>query len=167
MFYYNNERRTPGTILDFVRARRKQVLDKNNTTATACDVEHTQRNAITGPNLPKVAGIVFGTTLLWAIIHLLVVKFDAYLLVDYSSSSLPGNSVTLLCSSSSKEEGEVAHNGSHVKTCPRSLGGFLKDNAPRTVGDVCIFKVQRNEWDDLMKVMKEKGFDCNFFYENK
>ena len=57
--------------------------------------------------------------------------------------------------------------GSHTKTCPGSLGDVLKDKDPRAVGGVRVFKIQRDEWGDLMKVMKEKGFDCNFFYENK
>ena len=57
--------------------------------------------------------------------------------------------------------------GSHTKTCPGSLGDVLKDKDPRAVGGLRVFKIQRDEWGDLMKVMKEKGFDCNFFYENK
>jgi len=57
--------------------------------------------------------------------------------------------------------------GNHAKTCPGSLVDVLKDKDPRAVGGVRVFKIQRDEWGDLMKVMKEKGFDCNFFYENK
>jgi hypothetical protein len=46
------------------------------------------------------------------------------------------------------------------------LSDVLKDKVPRATVGARVFKIQIDEWGDLMKAMKEKGFDCNFFYEN-
>merc|ERR1719361_2752470 len=52
----------------------------------------------------------------------------------------------------------------HSKTCPVSLGDDLADKTPRIVLDeIHMHRVQSDEWNDLMKKMETKGYDCNFF----
>jgi FkbM family methyltransferase len=55
----------------------------------------------------------------------------------------------------------------HEGSCPVTMGeGILSDKKPRIMDNVHVFKVKMNEWEPLLKIMEEKGYDCNFLYKN-
>ena len=56
--------------------------------------------------------------------------------------------------------------GSHAKTCPSSVAAGLADQEPRILENVKIHKVKLDEWEPLLKILKDIEGDCNFWYTN-
>jgi len=61
----------------------------------------------------------------------------------------------------------VRTEGGFMQSCPPSLVfGSIKDKHPRELAGNKMFKVEMDEWEQLLKNLNDIGGDCNFWYTN-